>query len=705
MAKQPSYEELEQRVRELDADRIERRRAEAQLQQQAQELKILNTFGQKVLASLSLDWVVKAALEGVVEAMAPDLTLIFLRQGETLKLQGSHAGSPQYAHTETPVHCVGQCLCGLAVSLGQPLYSQDIHHDQRCIWEECKRANLRSFAALPLRDRNGAIGLLGLASGTKRDYQQQARFLETLADEVSIGIQNARLHQETQELAAFHQSVIERLVEGIALQDTAGTFTFVNPAAAGMLDAPPEGILGKHWTEVTPPDQHAKVQAADARRLQGKTDRYELEIEARNGRRRTVLVSGSPRFDREGSFAGTMAVFTDITDWKKAEEEREQLHKQLHRAQRMEAIGTLAGGIAHDFNNILGAIIGYTDLAVATTQDNEQIRYYLDQVQAAGYRARDLVKQILVFSRQTDREQDSIHITPIVKEASKLLRASIPSTIEIQTELTAAWDTVLADAGQIHQLVMNLSTNAAQAMQKHGGILSIKLADVQVDGALAETVPGLQEGPYLRLEFQDTGEGMPQALLERIFDPFFTTKKREEGTGLGLAVVHGIVQDHGGAISVESEPEQGTVFLVYLPRQDTAASVREQKKAPSLPGRGERILFVDDEPALVHIGRETLVGLGYEVTSCTSSLEALDIFQSRPDAFDMLITDLTMPNMTGLELIEEIHRIRPNLPVLLCSGFSDQISPEKTRSRGITLFLNKPLITGDLAEAIRKGLD
>jgi nitrogen-specific signal transduction histidine kinase len=380
------------------------------------------------------------------------------------------------------------------------------------------------------------------------------------------------------------------------------------------------------------------------------------------------------------------------------------LERQLRQAQKMEAIGTLAGGIAHDFNNILAPIIGYVEMALEEVPEDSSLNHDLSQVQKAAQRAKDLVKQILTFSRQTEKvENRPVRVSLIVKEALKLLRASLPSTIEIrrQTSRAAASGTVMTDPTRMHQVLMNLCTNAAHAMKEKGGLLEIRLTDRELDGELLAHFPKAKPGPYLQLSVSDTGQGMSQDVKQRIFDPYFTTKGPGEGTGMGLAVVYGILKNLGGAITVYSEPGKGSVFHVFLPVTQPG-SVHGEKAPPPLPSGHGRILFVDDEEVIVNMARIMLKRLGYEVIGESDSRLALDTFRADPEAFDVVVTDLTMPGLTGVDLARELLRLRPDIPIVLCTGFSETETAEKARQVGIKELLMKPLVMRDIAEAIQK---
>ncbi|MBW1712304.1 MAG: response regulator, partial [Deltaproteobacteria bacterium] len=483
-----------------------------------------------------------------------------------------------------------------------------------------------------------------------------------------------------------------------------GRFIEVNQAFVDVTGFQREEAVGKTsielglWT-----DPQARQEAVRILKEEGRLTDYHLKHRMKNGEIRDFLVSADVV-----NINGEPCIINlshDITDRKRMEEDKARLETQLRQAQKMEAIGTLAGGIAHDFNNILTAIIGYTELAMADLPAESPFRANLDQVFKAGQRARDLVRQILNFSRKSEEEKQPLSLAPIVKEALKLLRASLPTTIEIKSEISSESGVILGDPTQIHQLIMNLCTNAADAMRDKGGLLEVKLERIDLDQASAARYAELEPGVYHRLTVQDTGQGIEPELIERIFDPFFTTKEVGQGTGMGLAVAHGIVKDHGGMITVYSEPGRGSAFHVYLPILEAEEAKLPPAELGPLPKGRERILLVDDEAALVEYGRQVLGRLGYEVTAFEDSQTALKTFQARPDEFDLVVTDQTMPHLTGAELAAQMLLIRPGLPIILCTGYSDQVSEEKVEKMGIRRLMVKPLLVQQLAEAVRETLD
>jgi signal transduction histidine kinase/DNA-binding response OmpR family regulator len=399
-----------------------------------------------------------------------------------------------------------------------------------------------------------------------------------------------------------------------------------------------------------------------------------------------------------------MELKASLSRIQEAEVERRTLEQHLQRSQKMEAIGTLSGGIAHDFNNILGGIIGYTELVLLDTPDDSKSRRNLQMVLTAADRAKALISQILAFSRQSEEERKPIKLSHTVKEVLSFMRASFPATIEIRNHIDSSIGNILADPVQIHQVFMNLCTNAHHAMREKGGILEVKLTSVELGPGCGGIHPDLRPSPYVKATVKDTGHGMDKATLLKIFDPYFTTKEKGVGTGLGLAVAQGIVQKHGGAITVESEPGKGTVFDLYFPlvpdEEVSKARIPEQ-----IPHGHEVILLIDDEQFLVDIGSQMLQRLGYQVESRTSSMDALALFRAQPSHYDLVITDMTMPNMTGDKLAAELIQIRPDIPIVLCTGYSEMMLEEKARAIGIRALVMKPILMEKLAWAIRGALD
>ncbi len=421
-----------------------------------------------------------------------------------------------------------------------------------------------------------------------------------------------------------------------------------------------------------------------------------------------IALANSPRsYNKDDLFAVERLadLYALAIDRYFSREKRRELEEQLFQAQKMESIGTLAGGIAHDFNNILGVILGYADMARADVPEDSRIFGDLNHIIKAGYRARDLVKQILTFSRQRNVELVALQASSIIKEALKMLRSSMPATIRIHQEIDPKCARIMADPTQIHQVFLNLCTNAYHAMEKTGGDLFVTLRNSDYVGWQFPDELKVQEGPLLELVVRDTGHGIDEALKERIFDPYFTTKEQGKGTGMGLSVILGIIKGYGGAIKMESEPGKGASFHVYFPsiQEDTRQESLEKQQA--IPGGHEHVLLIDDEAFLLDMGADMLRSLGYSVTVRRSGFEALEIFGERPDQFDLVVTDQTMPGMTGMELARKLREIRPELPVLVCSGYTDRMSEEEARQIGIKQYIMKPFGKRDMAFFLREALD
>nr|NJM00944.1 PAS domain S-box protein [Desulfobacula sp.] len=501
-----------------------------------------------------------------------------------------------------------------------------------------------------------------------------------------------------------YRTLFQEMLDGFALHEIlcnpAGEpvdyrFLSVNPAFERMTGLRAEEIAGRTVLEVLPGTEPHWIQTYGKVALTGEPVLFENYSADLN---KYFEVRAFQPFSNQ--FA---CIFQDITARKHAEAEQTNLQDRLNQAQKMESIGTLAGGIAHDFNNILFPIVGHTEMLMEDIPDNGPIRDSLNEIYAGALRARDLVHQILSFSRQGKTELQMMKIQPIVKEALKLIRSTIPAGIAMVQDIQPGCGAVTADPTQIHQIVMNLATNAYHAMEESGGELKVSLAQIQWDRP-DPAYPDMAPGPYACLSVADTGPGIPREIRDRIFEPFFTTKEKGKGTGMGLSVVHGIVKAMNGAVQVLSEPGRGTEFRIYLPVVGKDAEKKESLTREALPGGSEKVLLVDDEEAIIAMERQMLERLGYEVTPCSGSMEALEIFKAHPDQFDIVISDMAMPNLSGDKLAAELTCIRPSIPVLLCTGFSETLTEDRIESLGIRGLVLKPVIMKDLALKIREVL-
>ncbi|MFH1215376.1 MAG: cache domain-containing protein [Pseudomonadota bacterium] len=491
-------------------------------------------------------------------------------------------------------------------------------------------------------------------------------------------------------------SAIEQAAEEIVITDNNGNIDYVNPAFAKITGYSLEDVTGKSYAFLAGKGGDPVFEEMWETIREGEVWRGRLSNRKKDERIFEADSAVSPIIDLRGQRMGYVFVMRDVTEQIKVE-------TMFRQTQKMEAIGTLAGGIAHDFNNILAAIFGFAEIAKIDVQPDSRAGKSLEKILEAAGRARDLVKQILTFSRRTDLKPQSIHLKIIAKETIKLLKASLPSTIEIQANFQSD-EKVMADPSSIHQIIMNLCANAGHAMGKNGGILSITLIDVDLDQDFARIHSGIAPGRFVRLTISDTGHGMSSEVIDRMFEPFFTTKDEGEGTGMGLAVVHGIVQRLGGAITVHSEIGKGSSFSVYLPIHSGKTEEKKQEEG-RVPEGSERILFVDDEAFIVDIAQQMLTLLGYKVIAKTSSQEALSYFEAHAEEIDLLITDYTMPNMTGIDLAAKVRAIRPDLPILLCTGYNAGLSIEEIQAAGIRELVYKPVVRKELAVIVRRALD
>ena len=498
---------------------------------------------------------------------------------------------------------------------------------------------------------------------------------------------------------ALLEAQLEASIDGILVVGNEGEQILQNRRMAELWKFPPHIVAAKDESaQLRYATSHAKNPeqfAARVSHLYAHPDETSQdEVELIDG---TILDRYSaPVRDKDGKHYGRIWSFRDIT-------QRRKLEQQFNQAQKMESIGQLAGGIAHDFNNILSAIVGNLYLAKLAAAEQPEILANLENISAASQRATDLVKQILTFSRQTKPEREPLKLNHVVLEVLKLLRASLPASIRMQIEL-AETPTVLANATAVHQVIMNLGTNAWHAMRDQPGTLKVEMNVLELDEDFAKTRPDLHPGSYVQLSVSDTGCGMDCHTLEHVFEPFFTTKGVGEGTGLGLAVVHGIMKSHDGGVSVYSQPGKGTRFNLYFPVMATEVMVREIEAAPIPRGHGEHILFVDDEEALVKVGKKMLEHLGYVVTAKSSSLEAITLVRDLPEAFDLVITDLTMPGLDGVAFGRRLLQIQPRLPIILTTGYSGRMTAEKVRKLGFRELLSKPCTARVLAETVQRVL-
>lgn len=503
------------------------------------------------------------------------------------------------------------------------------------------------------------------------------------------------------------RATFEYAAIGKCLTDTDGTIRRVNSAFADIMGRQKSELIGCKINDFTHPDDielsFSNIEALTSGK--SKTVSFEKRYLHSSGRTIWCSVGSTLMRRRDGSPHYCITHVDDITAQKKAEAEKEKLEDQLRQAHKMEAIGTLAGGIAHDFNNILAVILGYADLADDDTPEFSPAKQSIEQVQQAALRAKDIVQQILTFSRKQSQKLVPLDLASTISSTLKFIRASIPTTIDIEANIDQKCGVILGDESQINQILINFCTNAAQAMDDIGGTLSIDLQSINLSEDDAKPEQKLLPGSYIVLSVSDTGVGIEEKHLERIFDPYYTTKDIGKGSGMGLAVVHGLVKSHNGFLQVGSTVSQGSTFKVFFPKADAITEKINMKKQIQHYSGSEHLLIVDDEQSIINIMERSIKSMGYSIDATTSSKKALQLFRNDPSRYDLIITDQTMPELTGEALCNKILQTRPDIPIIMCTGYSTKIDKEAARELGVTRFLMKPVSKVELARAIRESID
>jgi PAS domain S-box-containing protein len=495
------------------------------------------------------------------------------------------------------------------------------------------------------------------------------------------------------------RNLIESVKDWFWEVDPEGAYTYAGPQVKALLGYNPEDVLGKTPFDFMTPEERARVEKI-FRKLVAERKAIDLlknTLTHKDGRQVVVETSGTPIYDAQARFCGFRGTDRDIT-------EKAKLEEHLQQSQKMESIGTLAGGIAHDFNNILGIMVGNAELALDDVPPWNPGHRNLKEIKTAGLRAAHIVKQLLSFSRKSEQKLRPVEIKAIIQDSLNLLRATIPVTIEIRENFATAEGTILADPIQINQVIMNLCINASQAMEEKGGIIEVSAGRVALTGLSAKEDPGLRDGDYMKISVRDTGQGIDPLIIDKIFDPYFTTKEVGRGSGMGLAVVHGIVKNHDGGITVNSIEGRGATFNVFFPLAERTAEA-ETPEVEALQLGQETILVVDDEPSIVKMTAQMLQRLGYHVEARVNPQEAIEQLQSGSQRIDLVISDMTMPQMTGIQLFEQVKKIQPDIPVIICTGHSDLIDPEKAQELGVAALAMKPITKHTIAKTIRAVLD
>ena len=694
--------------------KTEEKKSLAEKEKDLEELRLKKLLELSRMSEASLNELTEFALEEAIKLTESDIGYIaFLNEDETqltLHTWSKHAMQQCDIQDKAPVFRVEETgLWAEAVRKRDTVIINDYENLKSPDKRGYPHGHAKIYRAMnvPVFDGQKIVALAGVGNKALDYNEADVRQLKLMMDGMWKIIQRKRSEDKLRESEERYRLLAENATDNIwILQLSDFMISYISPSVEQILGySPKELVHRKMRTNMTEGSlEKAMAIISEGLASDGKENSeagpyraFELELIRKDGTRVWIETTACFLRDKNGNPDRILGISRDIT-------KRVDLEKRLWQAQKMEALGTLAGGIAHDFNNILSSVLGFTELAKLSSAGNEETKKNLDQILAAGIRARDLVRHILTFSRRAEVQKDIIQIKPLIKECLKFLRASVPADIEIRHEFDGAKGLIMADPTQIHQVLMNLFTNAAYAMKEKGGILDVRLKSVDIREDEISQAKELKPGKYLQLKVVDTGCGIPKELMGRIFDPFFTTKGHGEGTGMGLSTVYGIVKDMEGAVSVYSEPGRGTAFQVMFPEHRGESSAGE---APidflSLTGKG-RILLVDDEEAIVDWTRQALLKLGYDVISMIDSQEALERFEQTPDEFDLILTDMAMPRMNGLDLSRQITAIRPALPIILCTGFSVGLTEDIIKNNGILAILMKPVILGELARAVGKAL-
>jgi PAS domain S-box-containing protein len=684
-------------------------RALTEARQRAAETDALLTASHAILVHKVFEEAARAvfdACKGLIGATAGYVALLN-ESGEENEVLFLDAGDrPCDVDPELPMPIRG--LRSVAYRDRAPAYDNDFHNSHWMDFMPPGHVRLDNVLFAPLILDQKAVGLIGLANKPVGFTDHDARMAQAFGGLAAVALKNSqdleerlRAEKRLKSSKTLLELTLNSLRSAALLIDTQEHVILeCNRAATEIFGYEREELVGRIPIFLHVDPAARKTFLAQLRPAMAETGRFELtdfRMKRKDGTIFPTEHQVMPFRDEESGRTGWLSIIQDVS-------ERRRLEEQLRQSQKMEAIGTLAGGIAHDFNNILFPILGYTEMLMEDVGEDREIRESLSEILRATHRAKDLVNQILAFSRKSGRELKPLNIEGAVREAVKTVRSMLPAAIGIEQHIQPC-DPVLGDGSQIHQVIMNLCTNAYHAMRNRGGVLTVSLEPVDAGGIDPATFPGIQPGPHVRLSVRDTGTGMAPEVERLIFDPYFTTKGPGEGTGLGLSVVSGIVKDHKGAILVETEPGTGSAFHIYLPVIPAMSADTKPGSPGPAPGGTESILVVDDEPQVVQMMHLLLESLGYRVTSRYSSLDALAAFSASPARYDLIVSDMTMPALSGLALAGKVRALRADIPIILCTGFSEQMSREALKAAGVARTLLKPVTKTDLAATVREVLD
>ncbi|WP_051327049.1 hybrid sensor histidine kinase/response regulator [Desulfatibacillum aliphaticivorans] len=585
------------------------------------------------------------------------------------------------------------------------LWFEKAHPDD---FERIIRANMEAFQTLKLdetiryfhapTEQWRWIQVLGTGS---QDAEGEAMYANGIIIDVTEQKKAEQAHKESEEK---YRDLVENINDVLFALDREGLCTYMSPVVKNVLGVDPDDLVGKYLHEFMPEHQKKAYLENMAKLDAGKNLSSEYEIIGPDGQSHWIRTSSRPT-EVDGKVTGIRGTFRDITDYVRAQQDKRRLEEQLEHSQKLEAIGTLAGGIAHNLNNVLYPIVGYTEMAIEDIPEDSPAHESLQEVLYAADRARELVYQILTYSRRSEEKLEALDLNPIMKEVIKLISAAVPSTIKVEQSLAPNIPAILADAAQIHHVVMNLCTNAYHSMRDTGGILDITLGFVEIKQDQDAPVPNMPPGGYVKISVSDQGQGIDEGIRDRIFEPYFTTKGVGEGTGMGLALTLAIVTKVNGFINVTSIPGRGSTFDLYFPSTDKAPVISIPEFHGPAPRGGESILLVEDDQQILHMTQQMLERQGYRVDPYDSGIDGLEAFYKNPKKYDLVITDMTMPLMTGDQLAVEIMQKSPDTPVILCTGFSEHISQEQAEALGVAAFLMKPMARNRVAGIVRRVLD
>ena len=711
MSKRPSYQELREQIQELEKKVILRQKAEEKTRHLNSVLNTIHEISQLIFTEKDRDRLLQKACKIVGENQGYHNFWIALFDDMGKVITTAEFGlDKDFLPIVKRLESGRLTVCGQKALLNPGIV---VIEDPLSVCDDCPLTDKyegRGVMTIRLAYAGNNYGLISASAPRELvlDREEQ-RLFHAIAQDIAFALHSLEVEQgrvmaekALRESESSFRSLLYSQHDEIVIVDREYRITDANVNFITNTSRKRQEVLGNYCYEIScEGDKPCGEQCYECDLQEvfdtGRTKSLRKQKLAKDGSPMLVDILQSPLKNTDGKITHVIMSLRDVT-------QEVQLEKQLQQAQKMEAVGNLAAGIAHDFNNILGVVLLNTELALSNYADDKDNRLYLERILKASHRAKDLVSQILVFSRQAKPERKPCRIIPVVQEALKLVRASLPSAIEMKVHTQTSCGTVLVDPIQIHQVLLNLCHNAAHAMQKKGGVLEVSLKDVDLDVSASRIHNGLHPGPYLKLTVRDTGCGMNEHTLKQIFDPFFTTKNSGEGIGMGLAVVHGIVKNYDGVILADSTPEKGTSIEVFFPRIEVEIEP-ELKSDEMLPQGNEEILLVDNNEELAWVFKKTLENMGYSVMAQTTSTGALESFRAEPDRFDAVITDLSMPGMTGIHLAAEILRIRPDIPIILCTGYNEKITPEKAKEIGFCQVLIKPITMYQLAQGIRRVLD